>query len=592
MKKEWSLANDKAILNFTKRYCTSYDEILDSDGMRSVLEHFLKKRGTDFSRITHVINDTFGQGEEITMESAVDNLIAVCRLLVSMKVDVIASAFPQYHALTEHRNDFLHLIEEIYNYWLGLERYSVLFQRDQNTNLSRVSFVDANSRFKDLILSFYRLIRVNITGNHPMVFRQMTAGINCGMVCHTNFWPIPTGYESLKGIPFIDTILLETPFITYPKRNTRQGFFKETGQNPMSRISVNEHSFFCFPVKVGALLAYVYVHRDFLTHGVSLANLFQFAEENEIAGMRPDIILIFGGDTGSEEPEDYYYLDKQNDMLVGMISHSMNYDYFGYMKKMMLTLHNIHQLHHGNLPIHGAMVKIVLKSGDMANIVIMGDSGAGKSESIEAFRSLADEYISDMTIIFDDMGTFALPSGQAEDGEPLRAYGTEIGAFVRLDDLDSGYAFKQLSRSVFMNPDKTNARLINPVATYDEIMAGEPVDVFLYANNYETVDSETTSLNFFDTKEEAIDVFKGGKRMAKGTTQEKGITTSYFANPFGPHQYQATTDKLIDTYFAYFYEQGIPVGELYTQLGVDGMENAGPEKAALDLFELIKTLKK
>ena len=33
---------------------------------------------------------------------------------------------------------------------------------------------------------------------------------------------------------------------------------------------------------------------------------------------------------------------------------------------------------------------------------------------------------------------------------------------------------------------------------------------------------------------EAIEVFKRGARMAKGTTTEKGLVNSYFANPFGP----------------------------------------------------------
>ena len=39
-----------------------------------------------------------------------------------------------------------------------------------------------------------------------------------------------------------------------------------------------------------------------------------------------------------------------------------------------------------------------------------------------------------------------------EDGN-VKSFGTEIGAFVRLDDLDAGYSFKELDRSVFMNPD-------------------------------------------------------------------------------------------------------------------------------------------
>ena len=53
-----------------------------------------------------------------------------------------------------------------------------------------------------------------------------------------------------------------------------------------------------------------------------------------------------------------------------------------------------------------------------------------------------------------------------KDGK-VYGYGTEIGAFVRLDDL-IGYAFKELDRSIFMNPDKINARLVMPVAPYSE----------------------------------------------------------------------------------------------------------------------------
>ena len=40
----------------------------------------------------------------------------------------------------------------------------------------------------------------------------------------------------------------------------------------------------------------------------------------------------------------------------------------------------------GRLPVHGAMVKINLKGDKSANIIFMGDTGAGKSESLEAFR--------------------------------------------------------------------------------------------------------------------------------------------------------------------------------------------------------------
>lgn len=64
------------------------------------------------------------------------------------------------------------------------------------------------------------------------------------------------------------------------------------------------------------------------------------------------------------------------------------------------------------------------------------------------FRGISragEDYISDMTIVFDDMGVLKLPN----EGKPL-AYGTEIGAFVRLDDLDQGYAFKELDPEIHL----------------------------------------------------------------------------------------------------------------------------------------------
>ena len=238
----------------------------------------------------------------------------------------------------------------------------------------------------------------------------------------------------------------------------------------------------------------------------------------------------------------------------------------------------------GFLPIHGAGVNVVLQNGKSANIVILGDSGAGKSESIEAFRSLAKEYIRDMTVIFDDMGSFRL------NGNDVYAYGTEIGAFVRLDDLDSGYAFKQIDRSIFMNPDKVNARLIMPVADHKQIMEGYHVDFFLYANNYDALEEGEKSISLFENKEEAIKVFKEGARMAKGTTTEEGLVKSYFANPFGPYQKQEMCDELIKEYFDKLYENKIKVGTIRTQLAIDNMESEGPKKSARELFEIIKSL--
>lgn len=213
--------------------------------------------------------------------------------------------------------------------------------------------------------------------------------------------------------------MLDPPFITYPKKNKRDGIFTETYENPLSDSKINPDHWFCYPAKVGTLLAYIYFHRDFMAHGVTLCNLFELAAENEYKEKKPDIIYVFGGRDDSKEPETVFYDDKENNIMLGYVSYSDIIDYFGYMKKMTLTLHNLIMIKNGCLPIHGAMVNIRTKDDRTANIVIMGDSGAGKSESLEAFRELAEDYISDMTIIFDDMGVI-----KADKLRPM-AYGTE-----------------------------------------------------------------------------------------------------------------------------------------------------------------------
>ena len=246
---------------------------------------------------------------------------------------------------------------------------------------------------------------------------------------------------------------------------------------------------------------------------------------------------------------------------------------------MLLTLYNVKMIGEGNLPIHGACVHITMKNGTTKNIGIIGDSGAGKSESLEALASVAGDDISSQLTIFDDMGTFKLDNGQ------IKAYGTEIGAFVRLDDMTSGYAYKEMDRAIFMNPDKTNSRLVIPVATYQQIMKGYKIDMLLYANNYdEECDEE---VEFYDNVEDAKKIFIRGARRAKGTTQEMGMTESFFANPFGPVQKEAETRKIIDNMFSELFNEGVPMGVLHTRLAVPGMEHNGPALAAKKLFEIL-----
>jgi hypothetical protein len=583
MKKEFSMSNDKVMINFTAKYCNSFESILESDGFRRILEVYLRRAKKRNSISYRYLN------EALDTDSLLDirrDLTMLIKYLTVMSVEEVVEISATYSKLLEDRDKFIAFIEDLYLFWRRLERYTIVHRYKVQDGLAAVSFTEANAKFSTLILKLYRKIEKHVAGYQPKVYRQIPAGGNACIMIHEMEWVRPKGYEVLDEVPFIDHILLETPFITYPKKNTRDGMFTEIKYNPLKYAQINKEHWFCYPAKIGGLLTFIYFHRDFMEHGISLCNLFEMARSEETRGRKPDIVYVFGAKDDGEELKTVFYDDIENDIMLGYVSHSEKIDYFGYIKKMTLTLYNLIMIKRGFLPIHGSMVNIILKSGDEANVVIMGDSGAGKSESLEAFRSLSEDYISDMTIIFDDMGTFKL-----EDGV-IKGYGTEIGAFVRLDDLDQGYAFKEMDRSIFMNPDKINARLVVPVASYKEISKGHAIDFFFYANNYEGVEDEGKYLNYFATPEDAIKVFRAGARMAKGTTTEKGLVESFFANPFGPAQKQAETDILIDKYFATMFENGqVKVGQIRTCLGVMGQEKDGPRNAAIELFDEIKKMK-
>ncbi|GMO56189.1 MAG: phosphoenolpyruvate carboxykinase [Rickettsiales bacterium] len=556
MLNEFSVNRKAVITNFSKKYCTTSAELLSSDGFKKILDLYVEKEQKNDTEIYNYIKTL--------------DVIEVLKLLIVFDFKTLK--------ISLNKDLFLEFVENFYNFWRNFERYAIILNENNGTAIQQTNFIGAMENFKDLVLQTYRSIEENLMQTNNNIYRQLNAGINVGVVISNNEWNTPNNYKGLSNINFIKNIILQPPFFVYTKENTRKGTFNEVAENPIKDLQFKQNEWLCYPVKIGSMLAFVYFNTDFMAQGISLSNLFEMAKDEEYKGKKPDLILIFGADDGATDMKYPFFIDKDNDIIVGYLNHNEKIDYFGYMKKMLLTIYNVKMIEKGNLPIHGAMVNITFKNGKRVNVALMGDSGAGKSESLEAFRELAGEYIKDMKTIFDDMGYFALKD------DKVYGYGTETGAFVRLDDLDKGYAYKNIDRSIFLNPDRINARVIIPVATYEVVNNGYQVDYFLYANNYE--DGE--EISFFKDAAEAKEVFVKGARMAKGTTSEVGLTTSYFANPFGPVQKQEKCNVLIDKFFDSLFKNGVKVGQIRTRLGIDGMEHEGPLKASKKLFELIK----
>ncbi len=562
MKENMYLNDHEVIMNFDLIYPETKSEMIRSEEFRRFMLHYcsyMRRKDPVYCRWM-----LEGQDDE----AAVDGLLRLFRDLLVFEMDEVDPAHLRDPEST------LAFVEGLYDFWREHERYSVTTNRRRG--VESTAFVTNDSNFNHLIINTFRRIEETLMGRPNKVFRQQQAGTNASIACYRNdSFRLSDHYDKFKKILFIDSVMLRTPMILHPRSNKREWPFTRIQEDPVASFDGDPDEYLCYPAKVGSLTIFIYFHRDFMANGVSCANLFELATPEEVM-KKPDCVLIFGNKDDRDECS--FYHDEEDGIWVGSVSYNEKIEYFGYMKKMALTLHNVAMMEKGRLPIHGAFVNIKLTDGKEKGICLMGDSGAGKSETIEALKNLGTDKIRRVEVVFDDMGSFSI-----EDGK-VYAQGTETGAFVRLDDLDKGTPYRDINRSVFFNPDQSNARVITPAAPYSVVTEKHDIDLFCYANNYD--DGE--GIRRIEDMDEAKSIFIEGKRMAKGTTQEVGISTTYFANPFGPMQEQDICGPIIDEVFKTLNDNGVFVGEVFTHLGRDPENRVGIMKAAEDLLRFIE----
>ena len=564
MRKPVYFTNKTIIMNYTKEFFEKPSELINSEGF----EMFIKAYIDDLKLSNPALHNWLIESLD---KNKIAGLIKLLKVLLVLDIDDIN------HPLLDNRKNFLEVIELAYNFWRKKERFSILETRNE-TGLQFVSFIDADNKFNELAITLYRLLQEKVQGYKNRIYRQLQAGTNASLLLRKYNTKLPKSYDELKDILFINTIMLRTPLIYHPSSNKRTGAFSKKDTNLIDEFNKDKDEWLCYPCKVGTLLVFIYFHQDYLASVTALSNLFELASQEDCLTLKPDAVILFGNKDGLDET--VYNYDKENDIWVGKVSYCSIIEYFGYLKKMTLTLFNLSMMSKGYLPIHGAMVNLYLNDGTKKGVCLMGDSGAGKSETIEALNKISAGKILRSEVIFDDMGVMYIKDNK------IHASGSEIGAFVRLDDLDKGSAYRDMDRSIFFNPETANARVVIPCTSHEVVISDHIIDVFMYANNY---DNER-GIELFSNKEKAIEVFKKGCRMALGTTQEKGLSFTYFANPFGPMQHPDICDPIIDKMFTKLFNDNIKVGQIYTCLGLDVENEEGIDIAASKLLDLTTKL--
>lgn len=582
----YQIIDGKVIIRVRDRICEKPEELFSSD----LFMEMLKRATGDLQHRNSPLLDIFPNPNKIA-HTDLRRLADTLTFLTKVPADLVPRLVEGSETFFEDHNRFNDFIEYLYNYWRSTQRLIICDSEGSRFDQRPYrTFNNTVEQLTGLIRSTYRDLQESITGAHPRIYRQVRAGAEIAAIARPRDIRYPDDryhiYQKLAAVPVIRQVLIYPPLIFNPPMNKRSGEFEHVQANPLDQVHLPKEDWLCYPARVGSLLVMIYFSLHFFELGFSLCNLFELADDEDLK-RTPDAVLLYGvPDPIQASPngnQTVFYEDKENNLLVGSIPGKPEYGYFGYLKKMALTLHNVKMMKRGRMPFHGAMLRLTLHGHKPATVLVMGDTGTGKSETLEALRSLASDEIEDLLIIADDMGSLEIN----KTGKVM-GYGTETGAFVRLDDLNPGFAFGQIDRTIILNPAQTNARVVLPVTTYENIIHGFPVDIVLYANNFEEVNADSPVIQPFDSAETALQVFRAGEAMSKGTTTATGKTATYFANVFGPMQYQTEHEVVAKRYFQTFFDQGLFVGQMRTCLGIPGCEQKGPQAAAQALLALVR----
>ena len=174
-------------------------------------------------------------------------------------------------------NDF---VEQFYNYWRSLHRFIICDSfGDRFDKRPYRTFNDIVESLMHLIRGVYRDIQENITGTHPSIYRQVSAGAEIAAIARPHSIHYPNAlYRKLNSISVTSQVLIYPPMIFETPMNKRTGVFQKVDHNPLEDVEINPAEWLCYPAKVGALLIMVYFSVRYFELGYSLSNLFDLAE--------------------------------------------------------------------------------------------------------------------------------------------------------------------------------------------------------------------------------------------------------------------------------------------------------------------------
>ena len=494
-----------------------------------------------------------------------------------------------------------------------IKLHNEILSSNESAELIKDRISKRASELNDLVLETRRIFLSKVgmgIGVRRSQGLECQPNVTCGEISGDNI-ELPKSYTNLNKVPLTTHADMRTGVHYTTHANKRAFPFFSLNKNPYKDNLFNSKDYVAIPFEVGGwnIIAYIHKSRGCIELEPGLLNLFPFSKVRKLVNKKPDGIFIFGCPHSTMDDLGYYY-DKDNNLLVGLIPNIDDCKYFGYGKKPILTLHNVLCILNDHLPLHCGCTRYLVKFDSKTN----------------------EPYISDSFIKADDMGRASLftksdnNSSDFKEGVPY-FFGTETGAFACLDGFSEHTKMQMEGREIGYNKHAgTNARQIVPVTDYTEVSNGSELDILLYLNNYDLIEPGKSCMDVEMNVEEALEHFRKGARVAAGSTQtHRGkIEISYWANPFPLLKDENWADlpehvdlskKFSDIEKKFFdiikqrVESGkMKIGVAHSMLmaGVyakntdkrliecgfnnrELVEHEGPERAAKDMINLIKT---
>lgn len=520
--KKFFINDTSVIVNLTTKNCMTKADILDSVGFKKVISNFFLQIGDNSNR----------KLQKIKLLTKKPNIIIdFLKMLLAFKFEEAVSNDYKFYKLAKCRNEMVVFIEMLYSYWLRLERYEIIQRRLVEMNIDNSIMIESIDDFSKQVSSLYRFLLSKLLDTTIRINRQTSVGFNAGFIVTPEIYQFPKDYSLFKGVNIISGVVMKTPFMGYSNDGKNDLTLKEIDHNPLNFLRMTKRHWFCFPIKVGGILAFVFFHRTLMHLGMALCNTFEPGINDYYKGKKPKLVCVYGG--LKQEEDNTFFIDKENDFYLSYSARNKENDCFKNMRNMILNLHNVYMVKHNNLPLKGTMVNIVTKTNKETNILITGDNGELNLNVFNALNYIPGNNIVELNVIFSDMGMLYSKENS------IFARGTGIGLCMKQNYLEYSVHNKDINRSIILNPESSVPKLILKNTSYEYVLKENKIDYIFCVNKSTNTEDR---IDFLETKEQVLSVFKNG--VNEDGKPLRGI--SCFTGGFKSERLIRESNKLVD----------------------------------------------